>query len=147
MGFSPSLTTPLTPGIAALEPPGIAPPASDAEPTGPRSIAEAAICAAAARTDQPQPLAAAAAVGAVGSPDAGPGIRAGVPPRLTHPDAPGQRTTPCFHCGGSGMLRLGDQRYRTCLDCLGRGQLVLSRVEGGRRQGRFNAGASSAYAG
>ena len=31
---------------------------------------------------------------------------------------------PCPHCGGSGTLRLADQRYRTCLDCLGRGRLV-----------------------
>jgi DnaJ-class molecular chaperone len=30
---------------------------------------------------------------------------------------------PCPHCGGSGTLRLADQRYRTCLECLGRGQL------------------------
>ncbi|MEI7666642.1 MAG: hypothetical protein WCI65_11410 [Synechococcaceae cyanobacterium ELA263] len=30
----------------------------------------------------------------------------------------------CSRCGGSGMLRLGDQRYRTCLECLGRGQLL-----------------------
>jgi hypothetical protein len=30
----------------------------------------------------------------------------------------------CQHCGGSGMLRLGDQRYRTCLECLGQGQLL-----------------------
>jgi hypothetical protein len=29
----------------------------------------------------------------------------------------------CQHCGGSGMLRLGGQRYRTCLECLGQGQL------------------------
>lgn len=28
----------------------------------------------------------------------------------------------CRTCGGSGMLRLGDQRYRTCLDCLGQGR-------------------------
>ncbi|MFZ0407687.1 MAG: hypothetical protein WAM11_06205 [Cyanobium sp.] len=32
--------------------------------------------------------------------------------------------TTCHHCGGSGMLRLGDQRYRTCLECLGQGQLL-----------------------
>jgi hypothetical protein len=31
---------------------------------------------------------------------------------------------PCPHCGGSGTLRLADQRYRTCLECLGRGRLV-----------------------
>ena len=31
---------------------------------------------------------------------------------------------PCPHCGGSGNLRLADQRYRTCLECLGRGRLV-----------------------
>ncbi|MEI6032595.1 MAG: hypothetical protein WCQ20_15750 [Synechococcaceae cyanobacterium ELA739] len=30
----------------------------------------------------------------------------------------------CHHCGGSGMLRLDDQRYRTCLDCLGQGQVL-----------------------
>lgn len=30
----------------------------------------------------------------------------------------------CPRCGGSGTLRHGDQRYRTCLDCLGQGLLV-----------------------
>ena len=34
------------------------------------------------------------------------------------------RGKPCPHCGGSGTLRLADQRYRTCLECLGRGRLV-----------------------
>ncbi|MEB3167756.1 MAG: hypothetical protein VKK97_03395 [Synechococcaceae cyanobacterium] len=34
--------------------------------------------------------------------------------------------SPCRQCGGSGMLRLADQRYRTCLDCLGQGQVVPS---------------------
>jgi DnaJ-class molecular chaperone len=29
---------------------------------------------------------------------------------------------PCPHCGGSGILRLGGQRHRTCLPCLGQGQ-------------------------
>jgi len=29
---------------------------------------------------------------------------------------------PCSQCGGSGVLRLSDQRYRTCLECLGQGQ-------------------------
>jgi DnaJ-class molecular chaperone len=29
----------------------------------------------------------------------------------------------CPHCGGSGILRMGDQRFRTCLECLGQGQL------------------------
>lgn len=29
----------------------------------------------------------------------------------------------CQCCGGSGMLRLGDQSFRTCLDCLGQGRL------------------------
>ena len=29
----------------------------------------------------------------------------------------------CLRCGGSGKLRLGDQRFRTCLDCLGQGHL------------------------
>ena len=27
----------------------------------------------------------------------------------------------CNRCGGSGKLRLGDQRYRTCLECAARG--------------------------
>ncbi len=30
----------------------------------------------------------------------------------------------CQQCGGSGMLRLDDQRYRTCLDCLGQGKVL-----------------------
>lgn len=29
----------------------------------------------------------------------------------------------CPRCGGSGLLRQGDRRYRTCLDCLGQGRL------------------------
>ena len=29
----------------------------------------------------------------------------------------------CRRCGGSGSLRMGDQQYRTCLDCLGQGRL------------------------
>lgn len=30
----------------------------------------------------------------------------------------------CSHCGGSGQQRLGDQRFRTCLNCLGQGQVL-----------------------
>ncbi len=30
----------------------------------------------------------------------------------------------CHQCGGSGMLRLSDQRYRTCLECLGQGKVA-----------------------
>ncbi len=30
---------------------------------------------------------------------------------------------PCPHCGGSGVLRLGGHRFRTCLECLGQGTL------------------------
>ena len=30
---------------------------------------------------------------------------------------------PCPQCGGSGILRMGDQQFRTCLECLGQGQL------------------------
>jgi hypothetical protein len=37
---------------------------------------------------------------------------------------PVQAGRPCPHCGGSGSLRLADQRYRTCLECLGSGRLV-----------------------
>jgi hypothetical protein len=32
----------------------------------------------------------------------------------------------CPHCGGSGILRMGDQQFRTCLECLGQGQLSRS---------------------
>jgi len=32
----------------------------------------------------------------------------------------------CPHCGGSGILRMGDQQFRTCLDCLGQGQLAAA---------------------
>lgn len=30
-------------------------------------------------------------------------------------------TSACPRCGGSGVLRLADGRFRTCLDCLGQG--------------------------
>jgi hypothetical protein len=30
----------------------------------------------------------------------------------------------CQRCGGSGTLRLGDQSFRTCLECLGQGRLI-----------------------
>ena len=29
--------------------------------------------------------------------------------------------TPCAHCGGSGIQRVSEQRFRTCLHCLGNG--------------------------
>jgi len=35
----------------------------------------------------------------------------------SHPPTPCR----CPQCGGSGLLRIDDQRYRTCLDCLGQG--------------------------
>jgi|GEM_PF-1172112 len=41
----------------------------------------------------------------------------------------------CPRCGGSGTLRHGDQRYRTCLDCLGQG-LLLTVVGGSLRPTR-----------
>jgi len=31
----------------------------------------------------------------------------------------------CPFCGGSGVLRMSDQRFRTCLDCLGQGHLPV----------------------
>ncbi|MCP9840749.1 hypothetical protein KBY93_08890 [Synechococcus sp. J7-Johnson] len=30
----------------------------------------------------------------------------------------------CSHCGGSGVLRMGSNSFRTCLECLGQGSLV-----------------------
>jgi DnaJ-class molecular chaperone len=35
----------------------------------------------------------------------------------------------CPQCGGSGILRLADQRYRTCLDCLGQGQVLQAELQ------------------
>ena len=32
-------------------------------------------------------------------------------------------------CGGSGVLRLCDQKFRTCLDCLGQGRLPRFNIE------------------
>ena len=48
---------------------------------------------------------------------------------MTYSDGPLQRASHenpcrCQQCGGSGMLRLDDQRYRTCLDCLGQGKVL-----------------------
>jgi len=53
----------------------------------------------------------------------------------------------CPRCGGSGTLRHGDQRYRTCLDCLGQGLLVT--VVGGslRPTRRISSVASASRAG
>ncbi|MEB3235057.1 MAG: hypothetical protein VKM98_06490 [Cyanobacteriota bacterium] len=39
------------------------------------------------------------------------------------PRASASGTDVCPSCGGSGTLRLGDQSFRTCLDCLGQGRL------------------------
>ena len=48
---------------------------------------------------------------------------------MTYSDGPLQLSSQanscrCQQCGGSGMLRLDDQRYRTCLDCLGQGKVL-----------------------
>ena len=45
---------------------------------------------------------------------------------LASPAAPLEAPIPtvCPHCGGSGILRMGDQQFRTCLECLGQGQLT-----------------------
>ena len=32
----------------------------------------------------------------------------------------------CRSCGGSGIQRINDKRFRTCLDCLGQGQPLNS---------------------
>lgn len=46
-------------------------------------------------------------------------------PAHAPPSAAATRTKAltCPQCGGSGTLRMGDQQFRTCLDCLGQGQL------------------------
>jgi len=58
----------------------------------------------------------------------------------------------CPRCGGSGMLRLDDQRFRTCLDCLGQGRLPVATAATSLAEvlqldsRRLNAAASSAAA-
>ena len=44
--------------------------------------------------------------------------------RDSQPQASQPTACRCPQCGGSGILRLADQRYRTCLDCLGQGQVM-----------------------
>ena len=51
----------------------------------------------------------------------------------------------CSRCGGSGTLRMGDQQFRTCLDCLGQGQLPAS-VQHELLFPSFSAAVSSAHA-
>ena len=35
-------------------------------------------------------------------------------------------TMTCRSCGGSGIQRINDKRFRTCLDCLGQGEPTKS---------------------
>lgn len=51
----------------------------------------------------------------------------------------------CPQCGGSGTLRMGDQQFRTCLDCLGQGQLPSS-VQHELLFPSFSAAVSAAHA-
>ncbi|MCP9885095.1 hypothetical protein KBY97_08145 [Synechococcus sp. ATX 2A4] len=50
-----------------------------------------------------------------------------------HAGLPSGRREPaaqrCPRCGGSGVLRLSDQKFRTCLDCLGQGRLPQFSIE------------------
>jgi hypothetical protein len=39
------------------------------------------------------------------------------------------RSSTCPRCGGSGILRLADGRFRTCLDCLGQGFTAAAPAE------------------
>jgi hypothetical protein len=55
-------------------------------------------------------------------------VKAPVTHQHNHPNpsqTPNALQEVCSSCGGSGMLRLGDQRFRTCLDCLGQGRLPV----------------------
>jgi hypothetical protein len=54
------------------------------------------------------------------APPAGPGFDSAGSPQ------PSSAELSCRRCGGSGTLRMGDQQYRTCLDCLGQGRLTPS---------------------
>ena len=56
----------------------------------------------------------------------------------------------CKQCGGSGMLRLDDRRYRTCLVCLGQGKVLqniggtsVSAIVQGRARLQISLSASS----
>lgn len=46
----------------------------------------------------------------------------------SHTHAAAADDAPCRQCGGSGILRRGDQQFRTCLDCLGQGRRPLQEV-------------------
>ena len=35
----------------------------------------------------------------------------------------------CRSCGGSGIQRINDKRFRTCLDCLGQGEPIKSQTQ------------------
>ena len=82
---------------------------------------------------------------------------------MTFPSPPGaappaKQRDACPQCGGSGVLRMSDQLFRTCLDCLGQGHLPVFDPQPSlqaiiqRQDGRvphppadgFNAGAVSA---
>jgi hypothetical protein len=49
-------------------------------------------------------------------------------PSLAPPLRPGLVIV-CRRCGGSGILRLADGRFRTCLDCLGQGTALAAIAE------------------
>ena len=49
-----------------------------------------------------------------------PGTPSLVPPSGS-PSGMAVREEVCSHCGGSGRLRINDDSFRTCLDCLGQG--------------------------
>lgn len=53
----------------------------------------------------------------------------------------------CPRCGGSGILRLDEQRCRTCLECLGQGQLRAGSIEDDLFYRAISAAASVASAG
>ncbi len=52
----------------------------------------------------------------------------------------------CPQCGGRGALRLGDQSFRTCLECLGQGQIQLRLIQGGQDTASLSGAAVSASA-
>ena len=49
----------------------------------------------------------------------------------------------CDRCGGSGMLRIDVQSHRTCMDCLGGGQRLLTSADLLRRAGLRSVGSAS----
>jgi hypothetical protein len=75
------------------------------------------------RPDRSAELAPEADFGAVAEAQGRVGAEVALPPISPAAQFEVPAPIPCTQCGGSGILRIGDQQFRTCLECLGQGQL------------------------